>query len=195
MPASLTCVRGLGGATLRLAAGVALLLLVATSTTACTVTGSATAVRQEFVPPDRRHVDVSMWITDNFNILADGTCEGRAVWTGVRNGARVEVRGSMRTGKVLATASATTRYVHDSKRDPNPENHDDQYCLVTFSFVPSNPDGDGYSVRFFQAPRGVPGPFETPIHVDGPFGGFGYGPVNGIWQSCVDYDAPPHRPC
>jgi hypothetical protein len=95
----------------------------------------------------------------------------------------------------FVTATATATYDQDDfTRRPG---DDGKYCLVQFTFVPSKPDLEGYSIEIPLA-RGQKGPPYT-AYLDSfwsdPIGGRGYGVFHLVASTCPDDDAPPERRC
>ena len=158
----------------------------------CTL-GSTVEGRPTIGPlPEHGHVDVTLALTDSFDVHTDGTCAGRHVFRGVANGASVEIRGE--NSSTFVNTTVLTRYQRDATRKAPYD--DGQFCIVKFTFVPVKPDPAGYFIEFPLGPQlgygfmiTLMGESMTP-----PFGR-GYGTYDTTIQTCTDYDAPPERPC
>ena len=170
-----------------------LLCVVLSIVTGCSV-DRAVAGRATIPPlPPHGTVNVTMALTDSFDVLPDGKCAGRDVNGEVRDGASVDIAGMSFEGKgwsksLVGKATISTSYDPDdfSRR---PED-DGKYCLAHFAFVPTKPDPQGYN---FWMPSGFMMPQDSFRSV--PPGGRGYGDFAFVVQTCTDMDAPPERTC
>jgi hypothetical protein len=175
-----------------------------TATAACSVSRSVPGVPTAPPPPTRGQVDVTIALTDSFDVLPNGGCVGRHLNAGVRNRATVEVRGMTDHGpsnlQHVTTAIMVTHYVDDVfylNADGSPRPYDDgKYCVAHFTFVPVKPDAQGYDVHSQTVPSGESGFGQTlESYWSDVRGGRGYGSFHFVVQTCTDTDAPPERRC
>lgn len=137
-----------------------------------------------------RTVTVRWQLADSFDVLPDGSCAGRSIFSEFHDGVHVLLIGV--TSRLSDETRATT---HVEQRPVSPSD-DGQYCVVEAVFAPSLPDPAGYSikfagsrdrVRFLGRPGGAPyGQPDPPP---------GYGRYNLGSQSCPSLLDPPDRDC
>ena len=177
--------------------------LVAVST-ACSVSRSVGGIPIAPPPPTHGQVDVTMALTDSFDVLPHGKCAGRHLNEGMRDGATVEIRGMSDHRRYslrhVSTATMSTHYVDDVfylNADGSSRPYDDgKYCVAHFTFVPGTPDVQGYEIELPTMSSGVSKPtqplesFWSDVR-----GGRGYGSFHLVVQTCPDANDPPEQPC
>jgi len=143
-------------------------------------------------------VSVTFALADSFDVLPDGTCAGRSANSGMRDGARVQLRSDIVGGSVWGTATARFE-----RRPPQTYNgvkgrwldDDGLYCTVTTVFAATNPDPqNSYSIKFAGSDwRGVRilSRFWMYEHMEKP----GYGSTSIGVQTCGSLADPPDKDC
>lgn len=178
---------------------VGALLAATAALTACANDHARLASPSLPVPPPAvsaidHTVTVRWQLADSFDVLPGGTCAGRGLNRGMRNGARMHLQGNT-TGfvdetRVTATLERRTLSARGALSD------DGLYCVIRAVFAPALPDPDGYSIKF-------PG---TPVKWDhlgasgrAPFGRPdlppGFGSINLGSQTCPNLFDPPEKDC
>jgi hypothetical protein len=165
--------------------------------------GTAVPVATRVPPPARSGIDDTITVTyalaDSFDVLPDGTCAGRSSNSGIRDGARVQLRGDTVGGSVWATATA--RFVHQPPRMYSGVNgpwlvDDGLYCVAKAVFPATRPDpGTRYSIKF------VGGDWRGGVNVRSRFWMYdfieqtGYGSTYTGSQLCPNLADPPDKDC
>lgn len=142
------------------------------------------------------HTLVVTWqLADSFDVLPNGLCAGRGDNAGMRDGARIRLRGNT-TGFDDET-TATARFQRRALSPKQSALDDGLYCILRAVFAPALPDPNGYSIAFpgsrvrwdHLGKPGVGTPFGRP---DSPPG---YGVYNLGSQKCPSLLDPPDKDC
>ena len=154
-------------------------------------------------PPAVSGIDDTITVTyalaDSFDVLSDGTCAGRSSNSGMRDGARVQLRADTVGGSVWATATA--RFERQPPRICSGVNgrwmmDDGLYCVVKALFPATRVDPEWrYSIKF------VGGDWRSHVQVRSQFWMYdfieqpGYGSTSIGIQTCPNLADPPDRDC
>ena len=142
-----------------------------------------------------RAVVIRWQLADSFDVMRDGSCAGRSIFSGMKAGVRAHL-----TGKSTGLLDETRATTHVERRAPN-QGDDGVYCVIEAVFAPAVPDPDGYSLKFAGSQQrevylGKPG--------STPYGHAGFGlpdlpPGYGFYglgsQSCPSLLDPPTKDC
>lgn len=179
----------------RALAAAGLLLASACSTghpplTAGTATPAPTPPPPPAVSGINNTITVTFGLADSFDVLSDGTCAGRSSNSGMRDGARVQLRADTVGGTVWATATARFE-----RRPPRPYD-DGLYCVVKAVFPATRVDPEWrYSIKF------VGGDWRSGVQVRSQFWMYdfieqpGYGSTDIGYQTCEHLSDPPDKDC
>lgn len=184
---------------LRIVAGV----LLAAASSAChspLISGTATSAAVPVPPPAVSGIDntvsVTISLADSFDFLPHGKCAGRSSNSGMRDDARVQLRGDTVGGSTWATATAHAEFhpvIYRGKLVP--EADDGHYCVLKAVFAPTTPDPESrYSIKFVGGDwrQGL-------VHVGrAPYGQRdrpGYGRAQVTIQTCRSPADPPDKDC
>jgi hypothetical protein len=144
-------------------------------------------------------VSVTMAVADSFDVLPDGKCAGRSDNSGIRDGARVQLRGDTVGGSVSSIAKV--RFQNGPPIIYNGVNghglvDDGLYCIINAIFAPTRPDPDGYSIKFVGGdwrsgvrPRNKLWMYKTIDRQPG------YGSFTETYQTCRSLTDPPNKDC
>jgi hypothetical protein len=142
------------------------------------VDGSLSTTTETYSGP----IDVTVAITDSFDIEPSGTCSGRGTFKGIADGAPVQAHGI--THGHFNFGTVTTRYEHD---DYTRQKEDDgQYCVMTYSFTPDRSDPTGRYLLAMPLPGGGWG-YTTEIKPNSA------GIVDITTSTCTELAAPPQK--
>jgi hypothetical protein len=134
-------------------------------------------------------------MADSFDVIPNGKCAGRSDNTGMRDGARVQLRGDTDGGSVWSVATATFERHPPKLYHGKPLMVDDGlYCIVKAVFAPTIPDPKSrYSIKF------IGGDWRRLVQVGrAPYGQLdrpGYGSAQITIQTCRSLLDPPDKDC
>jgi hypothetical protein len=137
-----------------------------------------------------RTVLVRWQLADSFDVMPDGKCAGRSIFSAMHDGVRVQLIGSS-----SGFGDETRATAHFERRPASPSD-DGQYCIIEAVFAPSLPDPEGYSIKFAGSrdrARTLGRPGGSPLGQPEPPPGYGY--YNLGSQSCPSLLDPPERAC
>jgi hypothetical protein len=178
-------------------ASLVLCVCIVGSTAACS--GTRVVGGRPTAPPAPMsgNVDVTIALSDSFDVLPGGKCAGRHLNQGVRDGASIKVFGLTDNKPDSPFTPATASATYDENDFTRRPDDDGKFCLVHFTFVPHKPDLAGYFIEF-PLGKGQRGTAYTTYFYSfwsDPIGGRGYGVFQLAEWTCADRDASPERRC